>query len=53
VLTGDSALLASAPLSALSDFGNRLLLVGVVLLILGVNLSLHVEQVGRTQMHDH
>lgn len=53
VLTGAAMMLANALLSALSDFGNGLLsLFGVVLLILGVNLSLHVEQMAKTQMHD-
>lgn len=53
LLAGAGTMLASAVLSVLSNFrGGLLSLIGVALLILGVNLSLHVEQVARTQIHD-
>jgi hypothetical protein len=53
VLAGAGMMLANALLSVLSSFRNgELSLVGVALLILGVNLSLHVEKIARAQIHD-
>lgn len=53
VLAGAGMTLANASLSMLSNFrGGLLSLIGAALLILGVNLSLHVEQVSRTRVHE-